>query len=253
MLVTLWVLWLPAGLHAQNGAGDPESEKAALDLLKVFDEETEIATQSKLNADYVPGMVTVLNGKDLQARGYEHVWQALALVPGFDLNMVSVLKRVNIRGTGDNFGASNIKFMLNSVVINANLDGEAFPMLEFPIAQVERIEIIRGPGSAMHGEYSYAGVINIVTHDSGNQLYGRVESFQTYSGGGIFTLVDPDHDLKFNFNIAGLVSDGASVRTGPDALLGTPFEAFSQAPGRTNEAREKMFSGFKLNYKDFSL
>ncbi|MDH5764335.1 MAG: TonB-dependent receptor [Nitrospinota bacterium] len=254
-LTFMWLIIFPVGLSAVATvrAEDPSSEEAALDLLKVFDEATEIATKSKLNADYVPGMVTVLHGKDLLARGMENVWQALALVPGFDLNMISPLKRVNVRGTGNNAGASNIKLMLNSVAINANIDGEAFPLLEYPVAQIERIEIIRGPGSALHGEYAYNGVINIVTRKTGGQVYGRVESFETYSGGAVYSLGNPTDDFNLSFNIAGLTSDGAKVRTGPDALFGTPLQPFSNAPGRTNEARDNVFSGFNLKYKDFSL
>ncbi|MDH5764336.1 MAG: hypothetical protein OEZ51_15325, partial [Nitrospinota bacterium] len=64
-LTFMWLISFPVGLSsvATVRAEDPSSEEAALDLLKVFDEATEIATKSKLNADYVPGMVTVLHGK----------------------------------------------------------------------------------------------------------------------------------------------------------------------------------------------
>ncbi|MFT5369233.1 MAG: hypothetical protein ACI8V2_004207 [Candidatus Latescibacterota bacterium] len=52
------------------------------ELMQILDEETTVATKTKLNSDYVPGMVTVLQGRDLEALGIATVWEALSLVPG---------------------------------------------------------------------------------------------------------------------------------------------------------------------------
>ncbi len=249
----LWVLWLPAGLQAQNGNGDPESNEAALDLLKVFDEATEIATKSKLNADYVPGMVTVLHGKDLQARGVETVWEALALVPGFDITFQSNSKKLTVRGVGDIFASGNIKVMLNSVVMNTNLSAESKSWFEFPIGLVDRIEVIRGPGSAIHGGYAYIGVVNVITRKEGGQVYGRAGSFETYGGGASYSWSKPEDEMSLSFNIGGVTSAGAGVQSGQDALFGTSLEAFSRAPGPTNEARDNIFSDLHFQYKEFSL
>ena len=252
--IFLLALFLPEGLMAQNpgGESDPGSEKAALDLLKVFDEATEIATKSKLNADYVPGMVTVLRGKDLQARGIETVWEALALVPGFDIIIVASTKQVSVRGAGNIFLSGNIKFMLNSVPMNNNLFGQALPVFEIPVAQIQRIEVIRGPGSGLHGEYAYVGVVNVITRKEGNQTYARAGSFDTFSGGLLSSYVSPDNDFHASLNLSGTVSDGPSVQTGPDILSGLGLGGISNAPGPTNEAKEHVAAVLDLGYKDFS-
>ncbi|MDH5763033.1 MAG: TonB-dependent receptor, partial [Nitrospinota bacterium] len=218
----------------------------------VFEEATEIATKSKLNADYVPGMVTVLHGKDLQARGFKTVWEALALVPGFDATFQSNSKKLTVRGIGDVFASGDIKIMLNSVAMNTNLSGESKSWFEFPIALVDRIEVIRGPGSAVHGGYAYIGVVNVITRKEGNQVYGRTGSFETYSGGASYTWNQPEDEISLSFNVAGLTSAGAGVQSGPDALFGTPLEPFSRAPGPSNEAHDNVFSDLHFNYKDFS-
>jgi iron complex outermembrane receptor protein len=248
--ITITIILLSSGIFLPLSLQAEEAEEAALDLLKVFDEATEIATKSKLNADYVPGMVTVLHGKDLQARGVETVWEALALVPGFDVTIRSSSKQFVVRGVGNVIVSGNIKYMLNSVPVNTTRGGHAFPLFEFPVAQIERIEVIRGPGSAVHGEFAYIGVVNVITRKEGNQVYGRAGSFDSYGGGALYSWSDPENDLKLSLNIAGSTSDGADVTTGPDVLGPAPF---SNAPGPTNEARDQLSAVLNLDYKDFSL
>ncbi len=64
----LLTLSMEAPLYAEEHE-QKAAKEAALDLLQIFETETEIATRTKLNADFVPGMVTVLRGEDLEARG----------------------------------------------------------------------------------------------------------------------------------------------------------------------------------------
>ena len=59
-----------AGLvEAQTGDLDREDFAEFQELIEIMDEETTLATKTKLNSDYVPGMVTVLQGSDLAALG----------------------------------------------------------------------------------------------------------------------------------------------------------------------------------------
>ncbi|MDH5762963.1 MAG: TonB-dependent receptor [Nitrospinota bacterium] len=248
-------MYLPGELHAQDtgGNGDPSSEEAALDLLKVFDEATEIATKSKLNADYVPGMVTVLHGKDLQARGVETVWEALALVPGFDLSMQSWSKQIIARGIGNVFASGNVKIMVNSIQMNSHTYGRSFGDLEIPIVQIDRIEVIRGPGSGLYGEYAFTGVVNIITRKEENQAYFRAGSFNTYSGGTSGSWISQDGDLRASLNLAGTTSEGAGVQAGRDALYGLGLGGISNAPGPSNEDKKHVSAILDIGYKDFSL
>ena len=59
--ITIAIILLSSGILVSPSLQADDTDESALDLLKVFDEATEIATKSKLNADYVPGMVTVLH------------------------------------------------------------------------------------------------------------------------------------------------------------------------------------------------
>lgn len=52
------------------------------DLMSMLESQTELATRTGMNADFVPGMLTILSGDDLLVRGARTVWEALSLVPG---------------------------------------------------------------------------------------------------------------------------------------------------------------------------
>ena len=233
--------------------GPAVSDEAALDLLKVFDEQTEIATKSKLNSDYVPGMVTVLRGEDLQARGVETVWEALALVPGFDLSIQSWTKQIIARGIGNVFISGNVKIMVNSIQMNSHTYGRSFGDLEIPVTQIDRIEVIRGPGSGLYGEYAYTGVVNIITRKEGSQAYLRAGRFNSYSGGALGSWISQDGDLRASLNLAGTTSEGAGVQTGKDALYGLGLGSISNAPGRSNEDKKHVSAVLDIGYKEFSL
>ena len=96
-VLLLLVLALP--LFAQEE--DPE----LAELLAVIENETAIATKTRMNSDYVPGIVTVLEAEELEALGFHTVWEALAMVPGVqpvrDTPALGViLRRVDAEGTG---------------------------------------------------------------------------------------------------------------------------------------------------------
>lgn len=234
----------------------PGDEAELNKLLSVLEKHTEIATKTKLNADYVPGIVTVLSADDLAARGVQNLWEALALVPGFELSMESDGKyTIKTRGNGKTFGFGVIKFLLDSVALNLPVTGVPPPVFSIPVEQIDRIEVIRGPGSALHGEFAYLGVVNIITRLGSGRIFGRLGKYADYTGGGHFVWADDENKLRFNLSLTGMDTDGADVKTGPDlfAVLGPPSSLESNAPGPANEERNGRWAFFNLDYRDFSL
>ena len=104
-----------------------------------------------------------------------------------------------------------------------------------PVEQVDRIEIIRGPGSTIHGEFALLGVVNIITRKQPNRISSSLGSYDTYGSSGIFSWSDPNRDFSLNLNLAGWKTDGANNETGSDTLYGMGKESVSYAPGPTNE------------------
>jgi outer membrane receptor protein involved in Fe transport len=139
-------------------------------LTKVSIAVTRIATKTEHQSFQAPGLISVLLGRDLLAKGVRTVGDALILVPGIEPSFASSgTRQFVVRGIGKTFASGNIKFLLNDIPMNSTFTGQALPLLELPIEQVDRIEVIRGPGSAIHGEFAYSGVVNVITIAEKNQ------------------------------------------------------------------------------------
>ena len=255
--LSLFALQLPAAaaqLTPEESTEPDVQEIAVSELVKILEKETDIATRSKLNVDFVPGMVTVLNGDELQARGIRNVWEALGLVPGFQLSIEPTgSKEVNVRSMERTFVSGTVKLLVNGISINSSFTGSAARVLEIPIAQVERIEVIRGPGSAIHGEFAYTAVVGVTTKTQNNAVFGAVEKYDTYRLGGMYSWSDQDRDISGSINIAATDSDGADVYSGLDKLYGVGMGSISYSPGPTNEDLEAQSMFLDLAYKDFKV
>ncbi|MFX0065928.1 MAG: TonB-dependent receptor plug domain-containing protein, partial [Candidatus Hermodarchaeota archaeon] len=68
-----------------------------------------------------------------------------------------------------------MKILLDKVPLKTEIG--LCPVLKMPVEQIERIEIIRGPGSAIYGEFAMMGVVNIITRKKSNQLFSTIGSF----------------------------------------------------------------------------
>ncbi len=200
----------PASFSEVNG--DPEELQ---ELLSILEEETNIATQTKMNADFVPGIVTVLHGDDLENLGIRNVWEALGMVSGIDVVPNNFGELVTIvRGMGLNNHSGNLQVQLDSVPLTSPITGQSH-ILEIPVAQVVRIEVIRGPGSALYGGHAYSGVVNVITR-GGKRFHVGMERFDTKQIGGVWDWKDVERDFKIRVNLAARDSDGSRITGGPD-------------------------------------
>ncbi|MBK1721136.1 TonB-dependent receptor plug domain-containing protein [Thiocystis violacea] len=207
------------------------------DLMSMLESQTQLATKTGMNADFVPGMATILSGDDLLARGARTVWEALALVPGMSQGLEMTGERqVLSRGVGYGYASGNIKIMLDGVSMNSTLLATANGVLNIPIEQVERIDVIRGPGSSVYGGYAYAGVVNVITRKRERRLHAQAAEVSDAGGGVVWNWTDPRRALSFSMNLAGLEGDGEGVPIAQDALYPSGQSELSNAPGRTNEA-----------------
>jgi iron complex outermembrane receptor protein len=252
--VILFISAATLPVQAETSFDSPLSEQEEIArLMAVIDEQTEIATKSRLNADFVPGIVTVLRGSDLELRGVRNVWEALSLVPGLEQGMEETgRKHILIRGVGLTYASENAKIMVNGVSYNTTAFAFADAVFNIPVEQVERIEVIRGPGSAVYGEFAYSGVINVITYKQGSKLFSKGTSRQDRLGGGIFSFGDAaEGEFYGTLNIAA--ENGKNgVSSGYDAIYSVA-PAWSYAPGETNEESRVRSTLLDLSYRDYSL
>ena len=146
-----------------------DAELAA--LLAVIEEETDLATRTRMNADFVPGIVSVLEGETLAAAGVRTVWEAMTWIPGVEASRdLRGTPTVTVRGVHFPFNNGNIRILLDGVPMSRESAGVNSAALLFPIEQVERLEFVRGPGSVIYGEFAFQGLLNIVSRRDGPRL-----------------------------------------------------------------------------------
>lgn len=258
VLIAAGGLWLSLSASALADQTSPTEgidgtalDPALFELLQVLEAETELATKTKMNVDFVPGMVSVLHGKDMLSRGVRTVTEAMELIPGVEVSIASDGQRQYlVRGIGKTFASGKLKILLDGVSLNTAI--AAVPNYAImPIEQVERIEFVRGPGAAVYGEYAFAGVVNVITRKKGRDVYGRVSDNGWTTAGGVVSHRSDDDEFGISLNLAGNFSDGGEVQAGNDFLKTTPQAGISLSPGPSNEKEQLQSAVVNLDYRDY--
>jgi iron complex outermembrane receptor protein len=121
--------------------------------------------QSPLEA---PNAITVLTGDELRAAGVTSIPDFLRRVPGIDIMAMSPGDyNIGIRGFNDRMANKVLVLIDGRSVYLDNIGATLWPMMQISTSDVERIEIVRGPGAALYGANAFSGVINIITRGPG--------------------------------------------------------------------------------------
>jgi len=157
----------------------------AIDELELFfdDEELiEIASNQLQSADKAPAIVTVITGKEVRKSGARDLYDILARVPGFGVSISRYgLMMSEVRGI-KTINSEKIKFLIDGHSVNDVLyNSFSWGFNQISLDNIKRIEIIRGPGSALHGSSAVVGVINVVTKDAED-----IDGVIVTAGGGEF-------------------------------------------------------------------
>ena len=217
---------------AEDGAGQDELNQ----FMELLEQQTSLATQTRLNADFVPGIISVLTYEQMQRRGYRTLWEALASLPGVNATMNETgMLSISVRGVGGLFETGKIKLLMNGKSFNASASATTGTIYQTPVEQIERVELIRGPGSAVHGEFAYAGVLNVITRQQGEQYSVGVDSDSRASISALYSFAKPADDFRASINFAANDTRGQDVDSGADA---SSSGVSSYAPGPINNKRD---------------
>jgi len=184
MRYKLLLLSLPVfltGLAVPAMAGGADSPAAddqnpfAQDLESLLN--TKVTTASKFSEKLsdAPGVMSVVTKDELKRFGGITLREILDRVPGLSGSVASFTDRSIVAARGDQtkINGGHILFLINGRPTREVLEGGlAGDLLEsFPVSVLERIEVIKGPGSVLYGSNAYSAVINLITQKAeGNEL-----------------------------------------------------------------------------------
>ncbi|GAB4024246.1 TonB-dependent receptor plug domain-containing protein [Spirosoma koreense] len=159
------------------------------------------------NILYVPATVMVLTSKDFEQRGYQSLEQVLHDLPGFDVMKGNGPGYSNFYQRGYRSTSNDRTLMLIDGVEENDLASSSIPISQqYPLSDIDRVEVIYGPASTMYGANAFVGVINIITKSFRNlagpsrQLaftgQARAGSLNTQYVDGVLTAKTPDLALS---------------------------------------------------------
>lgn len=131
------------------------------------------ASRSEHSLADAPASVSVITAEQIKARGAGNLLEALRGVPGLSLNgrQVGGRKTLSIRGAEDR----HTLVLIDGRRISSTDDTIGHSDYQYgwvAMEQIERIEVVRGPMSALYGSEAVGGVINIITRKGGQQWHG---------------------------------------------------------------------------------
>jgi len=188
----LLVLVLPVCAQPQTAASAPTYKNLSIEELSTI----EVTTPSRepVRAFQTAAAVFVITGDDIRRSGATTLPEALRLAPGVEVARIDANRwSIGIRGFGSRLARSVLVLIDGRTVYTPLFAGTYWEVQDTLLEDVDRVEVIRGPGGTIWGPNAINGVINIITkpaHETrgaytsvggGNEEQGFVNS--RYGGG----------------------------------------------------------------------
>lgn len=252
-------------LLAPIDAGGTESgaDLFALSLEELSNTSVYIATGTPKRLGASPAATSIITAAELEAIGAQDIDEALEMIPGLHVSHASFVNssRYFMRGIVSTYNPHTL-VLVNGIPQTSLFTGDrgerVMGMTGLPVNAIERIEIIRGPGSAVYGADAFAGVINIITK-APEKMQGGIASAAYGSFNTWRTSLVESNDIgpiQAMFSLAYGESDGddpiiaSDNQTVVDGQTGTTA---SLAPGPSNMAWKNFDARTDLLWDDFRL
>jgi outer membrane cobalamin receptor len=168
-------------LFATPGFAERSSELDLFAADAVLKAETTVASIRPATVRETPGVVTIVTREEIVRSGARDLIDVLRNVPGFSFGVdVQGVVDLGFRGVWGHEG--KILLMIDGLEMNEQLFGTLQLGRELPVDQIQAVEIIRGPGSALYGGNAELAVINVKTRGAA-ELQGAYGS-ATYAQSG---------------------------------------------------------------------
>ncbi len=204
VVALVFFLSVPLFLFAQNDSVPTMDTLLKLSLEQLMDIKVVTASGFLQTTAEAPSTITVITAKQISERGYEQLEDALRDIPGIDMIHLNGYAPTLIYFRGM-YGAENLRalLMIDGIVENNIIGSNDFAGPAYSLHNVERIEIIWGPVSALYGANAFGGVINIITKKGGD-----INGFTATQGVGSFNTSFEKISMglkknKFEFDVAG--------------------------------------------------
>ena len=219
------------------------------DMEKLINQSIEVASKKPLSLKKSPSVISVITADEIERSGSNDIIDVLNMIPGIQFNMdVQGSVGISMRGLWAQEGKVLVLFdgqEMNDVAYGCPQFSQ-----QYPINQIKKIEVIRGPGSASFGGFAEYAVINIITKNGEDLKGGSVhttmgQTNNTYARQTLdFSIGNKKNDLTYS--LSGFINRGQRSNLDYSDIYGKTYNM-------TNNSNLNAFNvNLGLSYKAFS-
>jgi len=168
MLLAAALILIPATARRASAASSASvTDLMALSLKDLMN--VTVTSPSKRKQKYysTAAALFVITQDDIRRSGAQSIPEALRLAPGVNVQQINANQySISIRGQNDLFSNKLLVLIDGRPVYSPTFAGVWWPALNYPMQDIERIEVLRGPSGAVWGANAVNGVINIITKNA---------------------------------------------------------------------------------------
>src|ERR1700678_2579206 len=156
-----------AGCSFAQKSNDPDLSQASLqDLMNI---QVTSVSKKEQKLSEAGAAVFVIQQEDIRRSGATNIPDLLRLAPGVDVAQIDANRwAISIRGFNDQHADKVLVLIDGRSVYSPSFSGVFWDMVDVPLEDIDRIEVIRGPGGTVWGANAMNGVINILTKTAGS-------------------------------------------------------------------------------------
>ena len=169
------------------------------------------ATKTQREISSVASRVSIISEEDIKSSNAKNVpdlFKSLEGIHVYDSSGVGTAGRINMRGFWGGMSTHNL-VLIDGIPMNKGKD-KLVDWNLISLDNIERIEVVRGPSSALYGDSAFAGVINIITKKGKlipeTKVFSSLGSFNT--GNYRITTGGGKEKVNYLFNISRKITDG---------------------------------------------
>jgi len=290
----LCVLLMAAAAGAEDGAdpfATPEMHEDFTAELEFFKVESEVVTSVSRHPESLWGAaaaIYVVTGEEIRLSGAQTLSEALRMVPGLDVASIDRnTSAISARGLNNAFADKMLVLIDGRPIYTQLFGGTLWHQWNTFLPDVDRIEVIRGPGGTLWGANAMNGVINIITKSSEDthgaliraeggsnyqyagearygsernhfnyRLWGRVKRDEGFGGDGGDNVMDNSSETRGGYRFDWDLGRGLVLTSTGEAYNGTLDSIQRDASGTTGDFGDKwdneLFTTVWRVQKDFA-
>ncbi|MCU1235544.1 MAG: hypothetical protein JWP63_3511 [Candidatus Solibacter sp.] len=176
-------LWLAIGslsIRPASAQPPPQPDLRQLDVEDLMNLKVTSVSKSEQSLSRTAAAIWVINQEDIRRSGATNVPDLLRMAPGVDVEQINANEwAISVRGFNLRYSNKVLVLIDGRTVYTPSFSGVFWEQIDMPLGDIDRIEVIRGPGASVWGANAVNGVISIFTKSAKETKGGQVTA-----GGG---------------------------------------------------------------------